>query len=406
MKFIKQTKFIIVCLVAVHTNKLIAMNQINDDQIDLKLASLQNQITQLKNQIKLQKTTKHSETKSLVSTNSVIAKLLSSGGATYSREQALLDSIKQRQTKPHQVYLGGKIEQVSTYNSDSINDSGAYNSSTEFLSKAKIGVLTRFSPWVSGFFSFQGSSNASSIAAKENYILINNGQTPLYLIAGSKYVDFGNFQRFAASIDPLNRVFWISNDVSQIEGGYYSSGLNVQVTAFNGSSKTNTNSNQIANNAETVYYQFNPTNELSFHLGGAYINAINETASLANSTSVVLTDNQRTAAFDFFGGGGITINSKNSLQYSAEYTQTRQINNRTSSAWLIASAYQAQLFSRVYQLFLNYSALNALTGHYNQYLIGLKSNIYGIRLGIDYALLTASEVKNDHLVELKLEYVF
>ncbi|MCF6776624.1 hypothetical protein L3V83_08575 [Thiotrichales bacterium 19X7-9] len=404
MKMIKQTQLMIVCLSTFYTNQLMA-----SDQTEFKLKAIQNQIEQLKSQVAQQKSIRpiESDSQSFVKANPVIAKLLSSGGAAYAREQLLLDAIATDNVKNHHLYLGGKLEQVTTYNSDLPNSDGSYNSSTQFSPKAKLGFLTRISPWLSGFFSLEATDGGTSVSAKENYLLFNNAKSPFYVIAGSKYVDFGNFQRFSVSIKPLNRVFWISDDVSQIEGGYYSSNLNVQATIFNGSSKTNTNTDQISNNAETVYYQFKPIAQMTFHLGGAYINAIRRTAKLENSTSVELTDHNRTPAVDIFAGGTIKINAKNSLQYSGEYTQTIQTDNdRNSSAWLVAGIYKTSILSKSYQLFLNYTALNALTGHYNQYLMGVKSKFYGVKVGIDYALLAASEVKNDNIIELKLEYVF
>lgn len=249
-------------------------------------------------------------------TNPVFKKLFTSSGTTYSREYAIIDALTNNSLEVGRVYIGGKLQEIPSYESNTAGKNAG--SQSQLLLNSNLGAISRMSDWVTGLVAMKGKNG--TISPDNSYILINNGKSPIFAVAGYKYVDFGNMPRYSNDLQPVIRTFWIQG-VTQAEAGYKSDNFNAQATIFNGSTGTNTNSDQISNNAVNLFYNINLGNDSTIKFGGAYLNALPQNAKLFNGDQVTLTSNQRTGAVDGFINPTISLGNAGVLDFNFEYAQ-------------------------------------------------------------------------------------
>ncbi len=373
-------------------------DQIRALQSDIN--KLQYKINELKKAKQAQKA-QETDTKYPIHGNEIFIPLFTNSPATFMREDLLLDAIANNSVAKNNVYIGARLQPFITSSSEPTD------ASTLFIG-TRLGIIARMSDYTTGFFSLNVAN--TDVTPFNNYLLIGNvAQFPIYSILGSKYLDFGAMPRFTSIISPIIRTFWIKQ-ARQVSLGYRQedgNGLNLQLTAFNGEDKTNTDTDQISNFSANGFYQLNFSEKLILKPGAGYLHGMPNTGKLPNGTKVTLTQtNQRTAAADVFLNGCYFCSNGTKFLFNLEYVQglNKELNNQYTQAWMLGGRISTKFYDKKVKFSLTQSSLKANGVTYTQWLIGTGILLAGISIGLDYSYLQQSNDLYDNTLNLSFTF--
>jgi len=308
-----------------------------------------------------------------VQLNSGLTSQLLGNFGPVNREMAILAAKKNLQDNT--LYIGGYGEFGLTWDEANSAYSSAGSSSVSkshtdvSLDHVALDMIGNLNQWAAAYIqmgqSDVGQTGVSSDSPKfqQAYILLGNGQAPVYGFVGRKDIDFGNFSTVNMFAQPLTReLFDVNGNTAGV--GYQAYGFNVAASLMNGGNNGNlnnnaagfwgvgapstgiykygadglytSNSNQLNNFALNGSYG-NTYNNINWSVGAGYINGLWMGNSLANG-GLSATGN-RVGAWDINGQVGFQ-----GLTFLAEYVSTAQNINYTSGngdvrAWDLGTNY-------------------------------------------------------------------
>ena len=385
--------------------------------------SLSQQINELQDQINQIKTSKQPNLN--IKLNPTAFKTILSGSAAYpEKTTSVVKMISDNTIQTGETAIGGKLEGTGNYknNTPSNFSSSSYTLDTKsnLSFQGQIGIVSKPSDLFSLVMNFS-TKDLNDMTTKQMYgVLGNLSYSPLYMIAGYKYIDFGYMARYSNKIPNFNRAFNSSN-AAQVEVGLIKNNINVMITAFNGDPNTYTNTNQVSNTAANISYSMKATNNLSGSIGAGVIKGINNQYNLINGQPITLSV-KRAPAWDIFKTLQYNFENKSKLTAYIEYIQASRngFNSTKPSSLSTSVAYSfitngwklIPSFSYSYLLGagLNYSntATPSITetNSINQYVLSLATYLGPIKVGVDYGRLIVSKNYNDQIGILKAEYLF
>jgi hypothetical protein len=384
------------------TSALFAATQDQINAIQNEINELQRQIVALKKaRSKKKETPKRADTDHLLRGNKIFIPLFTNSPATFMREDLLLDAIANNSVAKDSVYIGARLQ-------PQINSNSGSKDNSELFIGTRFGIVARMSEYTTAFVSLNIAN--TEVKPFYNYLLIGNvAKFPIYSIMGFKYLDFGAMPRFTSIISPIIRTFWIKQ-TRQVSLGYREengNGLNLQLTAFNGEDKTNTDTSQVSNFAANGFYQLNFSEKLILKPGAGYLHGMPNTGKLPNGTKVALTeDGQRTGAADVFLNGCYFCSDGTKLLFNLEYVQglNKDLNNQYTQAWMLGGKISTKIYGKKMKFSLSESSLKANGVTYTQWLIGTGILLAGISIGLDYSYLQQSNDLYDNTVNLSFTF--
>ena len=294
-------------------------------------ASMQKQLDQLQAKVNAMSNSAGPQTGSrshaFVNTNSKYTYDMLNNQDSTNRELTILQHRANGSVKSNAVYLGGKGELYSDY-----QRVGSNNSTKLHLPSANLIFTGTAGKWVTGYLNLQASNpvtvigsaqsqTTSSVFLNDAYMVFGNlNASSFYGFGGIKTVDFGNFYNPNTIMPTLSQAFFEAAG-GQVGAGYYKdlthgNTINATITALNGggTSSYNTmtsNANNINDYAANATFHGQVTKDMSFHVGGGYI----------NGTGFKSTDNGRVGAINA-NAGVMMGNPINNIKLNAETTWT------------------------------------------------------------------------------------
>ncbi len=400
------------------------------DSINAQIQDLQQQVANLQQQVSgmgSSQTTSGSTGSSgqFVQLNSdLTTQLLGNFGGT-SRELAILAAKKTMQDNT--LYIGGYGQFGLTWGAAN----QPYTASTGDVSKSHTDVsldhvamdlIGNLNQWAAAYIQMGASdvgqtNNDNSPKFQQAYILLGNGQAPVYGFVGRKDIDFGNFSTVNMFAQPLTReLFDVNGNTAGV--GYQAYGFNVVASLMNGGANGNLNNNaagfwgagfptdgsatsiagvnglytsstnQLNNFALNTSYGAT-TGQINWSVGAGYLNGLWIGNSAYNGAN-----NQRIGAWDLNGQVGFQ-----GLSFLAEYVTTAQAvsygaaGSGRMSAWDLGTNYtfNAGVIPNQSVISFDYSGAkqnqtDAVSA--NQFVIGARNQIWpkaNLWAGIEYA---------------------
>jgi hypothetical protein len=398
-------------LIALQTPVVSIYANVNTNDLSQQINELQAQINQIK-------TSKQPNLN--IGLNKTAFKTILSGSAAYpEKTTSVIKMISNNTIQTGATAIGGKLEGVGTYNSNFISPSYDLEKNSNLSFQGQIGVISKPSDIFSLVMNFS-AKNAGDVSTKQMYgVLGNLSYSPLYMIAGYKYIDFGYMARYSNNIANFNRSF-NSTNAAQVEIGLIKNNLSAMITAFNGDSDTYTNTNQVSNAAANITYSITPTDNLSGSIGAGVIKGINNNSTLINGQPITLSV-KRAPAWDIFKTLEYNFSNKSKLTAYVEYIQasrngfnstkpsslsTSVAYNFTTKGWNLIPSFS---YSYLLGTGLDYNATTPSiieTSSINQYVLSLATYLGPVKVGVDYGRLIISKNYNDQVGILKAEYLF
>lgn len=289
-------------------------------------ASLQTQINQLQAQVNaMGNSSAKSGGGAFVHTNSEYTYDMLNNQDSTNRELTILQHRKNGSLASNSIYLGGKGEMYAD-----VQRVGSKNTSAIQMPTANLIFTGTAGKWVTGYLNLQASnpstsagSSTSSVFLNDAYLTVGNlNASSFYGFGGIKTVDFGNFYNPNTVMPTLTQSFFEAAG-GQVGVGYFKdlsngNSLNLTTTVMNGGgistyNTATTNANNINDFAVNGTFNGKVAKNMTFHVGGGYING---TGFVRSGTS-----NGRVGAVDA-NAGMMMGNEVQNLKVNAEFVMT------------------------------------------------------------------------------------
>lgn len=182
------------------------------------------------------------------------------------------------------------------------NSSFGYNSSSNIqLTNADVFVDAQINDWTKAHFGFNYNNNISypsqivgdhstdssaGLGVDEAYVTIGNfTENPFYFRAGKQYVNFGNYDRFAAV--PTFTQLLSETNATAATVGFVSNGFYGSFFGFRGAANTANPTTVNVNNFGANVGLSNQSSDLGYNLGLSYLNNMNDVDYVATTSANV-----------------------------------------------------------------------------------------------------------------------
>jgi hypothetical protein len=233
----------------------------------------------------------------------------------------ILNARQSKEIAPNSINIGGKGEMYAVY--QKINgksrsaicaNSDDYSSTTINFPVFDLSFTGTLGDWTSAYANLRASDvSTSDIKLPHVYFVIGNlDKAPVYVLAGKKTVEFGNFNSMNNFIPTLTRAYFMAYG-AQASIGYTRNDVNAVFTVMNGNGKYLLNSkassaNQLNNFSLSTDYKNNIYN-IFYRIGAGYVNA----TGFSRNTDATINPRSMVGAVDLnatIKSNGVTLNGE------------------------------------------------------------------------------------------------